>query len=142
MNHPQDRMRVLVIDDEADMCWALQRILEAEGYEPIVAKNAEEAVLALEEGELRLAFVDAKLPDMEGLDLAARMRTICPALPCVLVSGYFYDDDDLVKDGLARGVICGFIGKPFLLEQIRDAIRLAEEVRQHGEPLPHAERLP
>jgi len=129
MNRQQAKMPILVVDDEEDMCWALQRIIEAEGHEPTVVKNAEEALDALEKNPFDLAFVDAKLPDIDGLDLAARMRAICPRLPCVLVSGYLYDDDDLVKDGLARGVICGFIGKPFMLDQIREAIRLAEGVQ-------------
>ena len=125
MNSQQHGMPILVVDDEEDMCWALQRILEAEGHEPTVAMNAEEAVRALEKKAFCLAFVDAKLPDMDGLDLAVRMRAICPTLPCVLVSGYLYDDDDLVRAGLGAGVICGFIGKPFLLKQVHDAMQFA-----------------
>ena len=115
-------MRILVIDDEEDMCWALRMILEVEGHTSMVAMNAEGALLLLEKETFELAFVDAKLPDMEGTDLLARIHVKCPDLPCVLVSGYLYDDDDLVQTCRSRGLIRAFIGKPFLLTQVRDVL--------------------
>ena len=115
-------MRILVIDDEEDMCWALQKILEVEGHTSMEAMNAEGALALLEGETFDLAFVDAKLPDMEGTDLLAHINVMCPDLPCVLVSGYLYDDDDLVQACQSQGLIRGFIGKPFLLSQVRDVL--------------------
>ena len=119
--HPL-RLNVLAVDDEDDMCWALRQIIEGEGHYCVLAKTAREALQVVGREPLHLAFVDVKLPDMDGFDLVRRMRGLAPRLPCVLVSGFLYSDDDLVQDGLASGLIAGFIGKPFLLSQIQEVM--------------------
>jgi len=123
MNPPCNPLHILIVDDEDDMCWVLQRIVESEGHSSKAATSGHAALRLLENELFHLAFVDAKLPDMEGIDLVASLRSLRPGLPCVLVSGYLYDDDDLVKTSLATQLISGFIEKPFLLAQVRDAMR-------------------
>lgn len=125
MTKSQTPMRVLIVEDEEDMCWALRTLVEAEGYRPTVARCAQEALGILSDTSFRLAFVDLKLPDMEGLELVGRLRRLLPSLLCVVVSGYLYDDDETVQASLKAGLICGFIGKPFLLSQVREALRPA-----------------
>ena len=124
MSQSQTPLRVLIVEDEEDMCWALRTLVEAEGYRPTVARTAQEALGILGDTSFHLAFVDLKLPDMEGFELVGRLRGLLPSLPCVLVSGYLYDDDETVQASLKAGLICGFIGKPFLLSQVREALRL------------------
>jgi DNA-binding NtrC family response regulator len=121
---------ILVVDDEEDMCWALRRIIEAEGHEVSVAHDAATALHLSERNLFHLCFVDAKLPDMEGIDLIDRLHGKHSTLPCVLVSGYFYVDDEIVHAGLRSGRLSAFIGKPFLLVEIRDALQLAHS--RHG----------
>lgn len=118
----QTRIHVLVIDDEDDMCWALRQIVEAEGHSCVLANTASAALQAVGMKTFHLAFVDVKLPDMNGFDLVRCLHCLAPRLPCVLVSGFLYDDDDLVRDSLASGLIAGFIGKPFLLTQIQEVL--------------------
>lgn len=113
---------VLVVDDEDDMCWALRRIIETHGHRCSVAKTAHEALAALGQKQFDLAFVDVRLPDMDGFELVRRIRSKADRLPCVLVSGFLYEDDDLVREGLASHLIVGFIGKPFLLSQIHQTL--------------------
>ena len=127
MRRTAQRLRILVVDDEEDMCWALRRILETEGHAPTIARSAKEALRLARQEAFDLAFVDVKLPDMDGLDLAARLRTVSPRMPCTLLSGYLYHDDVSVQAGLSEGLIHHFIGKPFLLSEIRDALRLAAD---------------
>ncbi len=118
-----EQLHVLIVDDEEDMCWALHMIVGTEGHRPAVARSAREALQMVGAEAFHLAFVDVKLPDMEGLDLVEQMRRLSPRLPCVLVSGYFYDDDGPVQSALQSGLIAAFIGKPFLLAQVHDALR-------------------
>jgi len=108
----------LIVDDEPDMCWALAEILKKNGHGSEKALSGQEALALLERNRFTLAFLDAKLPDVEGLDLARRIREIDPAIPIVMVSGYFYRDDLDVWRALREGLISGFIGKPFLNEEI------------------------
>jgi DNA-binding NtrC family response regulator len=129
MSHSQRTLRILLVDDEEDMCWALERIVEAQGHKPRVARTAEECLRLVQSETFHLALVDAKLPDMDGIELLTRLRAACPTLPCVLVSGYLYADDDVVQESVRKGLVCGFIAKPFQLEEIHQVLeRVAQEV--------------
>ncbi len=116
--------RVLVVDDEPDVCWALKSALSS-SYEVVTSLSGEEAASLLGTGEYRLAFVDAKLGDMDGLQLAQHVSDLGLDTAVVLVSGYVAGDDDAVRNALESGLLKAFVPKPFSLEQIRS---LAAEV--------------
>jgi len=121
---------VLVVDDEPDVCWALKSALSS-GYEVVTTYSGAEAASLLATGDYRLAFVDAKLGDMDGLELARRVSDLDLDTAVVLVSGYVAGDDDVVRQALESGLLKAFIPKPFSLEQIR---RLAAEVLSPRRP--------
>jgi CheY-like chemotaxis protein len=109
----------LIVDDEPDMCWALARLLNKYGISSSQALGAREALQYLRAAApYQLAFVDAKLPDMDGLELARRLRQLVPGIRIVMVSGYFYRDDVAVQEAMAEGLICGFVAKPFDHQEI------------------------
>jgi len=114
----------LIVDDEPDMCWALEHILKKNAFLSKRALTGQEALNLMKVDRFRLAFLDAKLPDMEGLDLARRIRKRDPAVTIVMISGYFYRDDDIQK-AVAEGLISSFIGKPFDHDEILKAIEIA-----------------
>jgi len=115
----------LIVDDEPDMCWALEHILKINGFLSEKALNAQEALTLIEPDRFRVAFLDAKLPDMEGLDLAKELLSIDPAIHIVMISGYFYQDDDAVRKAITEGLIKDFIGKPFDHDEILKSIKTA-----------------
>jgi len=115
----------LIVDDEPDMCWALEHILKINGFLSEKALNAQEALTLIEPDRFRVAFLDAKLPDMEGLDLAKELLSIDPAIHIVMISGYFYQDDDAVRKAITEGLIKDFIGKPFDHDEILKVIKNA-----------------
>ena len=116
--------KVLVVDDEPDVCWALKSALSSR-YDVVTTCSGREAASLLATGDFRLAFVDAKLGDMDGLQLAREVSDLDLGIVVVLVSGYVADDDDSVRRALERGLLRAFIAKPFSLEEIR---RLAADV--------------
>ncbi len=116
---------VLVVDDDASVCWALARVLKGCGATPITANTAFEALELARAHRFRLVFVDAKLPDLEGADLARRLRDADPTLPIVLVSAYYYRDDADVHQAIAAGVVSAFISKPFWHDEVRGMVRQA-----------------
>jgi len=116
---------VLIVDDEPGMCWALGHILRGNGIVSVAATTGQEALRLAARERFHLAFVDAKLPDAEGLDLARRIREANPGIRIVLVSGYFYGDDPEVLQAAAAGVINGFVSKPFLHDEVRTIARAA-----------------
>lgn len=116
---------VLIVDDEPGMCWALDHILRRSGIVSVTATTGQEALRLAARQRFRLAFVDAKLPDAEGLELARRIREANPEIRIVLVSGYFYGDDPVVREAAAAGVIDGFVSKPFLHDEVRAVAQTA-----------------
>lgn len=127
---------VLVVDDEPDVCWALGRLLRGEGFAVEAVGSGSEALSRLNASVFHLVLVDAKLPDIDGVDLARRIRAETPcASPLVLVSGYFYSDDSLVQDCLRSGLFSAFVTKPFQHESLLQAIRKALSAEQNSTPL-------
>jgi DNA-binding NtrC family response regulator len=114
---------VLIVDDEPDMCWALGHIMKESGIVSVTATSGQEALLLARRQRFDLAFIDAKLPDAAWRDLARFIREANPGIPIVLVSGYFYGDDAEVRQAFTSGVINGFLGKPFLHEEVRTITR-------------------
>ena len=109
---------ILIVDDEPDMCWALEYLLNKRGYITRKALSAQEALKLMEEHRFACAFLDAKLPDMDGLELARRIRERAPDMRLLMVSGYFYRDDISIQEAISQELIVDFISKPFLQAEI------------------------
>jgi DNA-binding NtrC family response regulator len=123
----QKPSRILIVDDEPDMCWALENILSPTGYAVTTTTTGAEALELLARESYAVAFVDVKLADLDGLELAALIRQRSPHTALVLISGYFYQEDKTVNDGLEKDLFIGFIPKPFNLEEVRLMARRAVE---------------
>ncbi len=121
---------VLIVDDDPDICWALEHVLQGLGVRCIRALNGQTALQAVRLNRLTLALLDAKLPDIDGLELAQHIRIAQPSIPIVVVSGYFYMDDPAIQAALEQGLIHGFIEKPFshtaVVETVKDALSSQE----------------
>lgn len=81
------RVTVLVVDDEPLMRTVMKHVLTDEGYAVVTARNAADA-LALTGGGLHpdLILTDVSMPGMDGVELAARLRTLLPDVPIVFMS--------------------------------------------------------
>ncbi len=122
--------RILVVDDEPDISWVLEHVLKEKGIVPKKALSGQEALELVKRDCFQMAIVDAKLPDMEGLELAKRIREVQPAVRLIMISGYYSKDEAYIQSALADGLIGGFIVKPFLNDEILKAV----EVAISGEP--------
>lgn len=116
---------VLVVDDDPDICWALEHVLGGLGAQCIRALDGQSALRVAQLNRLALALLDAKLPDMDGLELARRIRDADPGVPVLVVSGYFYKDDPVIQAALGQGLIRGFVEKPFSHTEIIAAMEAA-----------------
>jgi CheY-like chemotaxis protein len=114
---------ILIVDDEPDMGWALEHLLHSQGFVTQKALSSQEALNLMEQHRFACAFLDAKLPDMDGLELARCIQVIAPGTRIIMVSGYFYRDDVSIQDAITRGLIVDFISKPFLQEEIFRALQ-------------------
>jgi DNA-binding NtrC family response regulator len=122
-----DQRVALVVDDELDLAWALEQTLFLEGWRVLVAPTGDAAIAHAAAVPVHIAFVDAKLPDMNGLDVAWRISKLQPTATLILVSGYYYNEDQEVKEALRCGMFSSFISKPFDLADISALAQRAGE---------------
>ena len=77
---------------------------------------------------------------MDGFELVRSIRPNHPHLPCVLVSGFYYNNDDAVQNALTDRLVIGYLSKPFLFDQFKKIIELVlSSLNRHGKnqpPLP------
>ncbi|MBU3890911.1 response regulator [Methylosinus sp. KRF6] len=117
MTNTLSELPILIIDDDSDMCWVLRRIIEACGHRTVVAHSGRESLALYGEGNrFAIAFVDLRLPDIEGMQLAKMIAELQPRIEITAISGYFSEDDPKIVDAIRSGVISRFLAKPFDIE--------------------------
>jgi two-component system nitrogen regulation response regulator NtrX len=115
------RMKILVVDDEADIRASLREILEEEGADTVLAESAA-AALAQARAGVDLALVDIKLGADNGIDLLAELKREWPHLPVVMISGH--GTVALAAQAFKLGAY-DFLEKPLRLVQVRTCVRNA-----------------
>ncbi len=135
MGDKREKVRVLVVDDEAAVVTLLCARLTLEGYECKGAPNAEEAQALLEEEHSDLVICDLRMPGMSGLDLLKEVRVRFPHLAFIICTG---EDDvrtgiEAMKQGAAD-----YLVKPLQLDGMMASIvraldkqRLTIELEQY-----------
>ncbi len=79
---------MLVCDDDQIFRTRLVRALQSRGYNPLVATNAEEAIVLARRHKPERAIVDMRMPGMSGLDLLERLIEIDAEMQVVILTGY------------------------------------------------------
>jgi DNA-binding response OmpR family regulator len=111
-------LTALIVDDEPDLTWALEQNLFLDGWQVTVAHTGDAAIAYAATGAFQIAFVDAKLPDLDGLEVIRRIGILRPDATLVLISGYYYAEDPEVREMQRQGQITHFIAKPFDLSEV------------------------
>ncbi len=112
--------QVLVIDDDAVVGRSFDRVLSGKGYEVSTALSGEEALQTIENTEFDVVFTDIKMPGMDGLEVAKRIKAKCPWTPVVVITGYGTPDNEARASVLG---VSGFVRKP-LTPEIIESITL------------------
>ncbi len=120
-------INILIVDDEEDMCWALENILKKENFNIVTTTSGNDAIKLVNENAFNIAFVDIKLPDIDGVELAKRIKIKDNNIRLIMISGYYYGDDKAIQTGLHENVFLSFISKPFDNNEVRKAARYALE---------------
>jgi DNA-binding NtrC family response regulator len=114
--------RVLVVDDDPLIRWSLGRALSREGYGVAALDSAEmgladvEACCAeVEASCFGVAIVDVVLPGMDGLMLMTQMRSVCPQIKTIIITGQ--GSREVEQSALEHGA-CAYVEKPFSVNEI------------------------
>ena len=113
---------ILIVDDDADICHTLTRVLELQGYRVLAAGSGEEAVLIAQEKACQIAFIDVKLPNIDGLETFLRLKEINPGILTIMMTGFRNEvKDALDKAQAASAITCLY--KPFDPSEATDLVK-------------------
>ena len=110
---------ILIVDDEEKIRHALSYALTLAGHHVITASDGQEALTLFQSGSYDIAFVDLKMPGMNGWEVTSAIKQIDPDTMVVLMTGWSVRLDD---ERLSKNNVDAMITKPFELSQINDLI--------------------
>jgi CheY-like chemotaxis protein len=114
--------KVLVVDDDPVVTTSFDRVLSREGYVVVTARNGTEALDKLNSGDYDVVYTDIRMPGMDGLELAERVKARRSWTPVVIITGYGSEASE--RRAKAAGVNA-FLHKPLSPEIIEASARQA-----------------
>lgn len=123
MNFVQEtKKKILVVDDDDIVREILEEILIAESYAVLCVSNGERAVENIKNEKFDLVLLDLKLNGMDGIQTLEKMKHVENDIAVILLSGYLTVES---IDKASRLGICGYIKKPFDLDDLTHKVRIA-----------------
>jgi DNA-binding response OmpR family regulator len=114
--------RLLVVEDEPGIAFALEADLRAEGYEVVVATTGDEAMRAVGAGSIDLVLLDVMLPGKDGFEVCREMRRSGFRAPIVMLTAKSQEAEKVM--GLELGAD-DYITKPFSPRELRARVKAA-----------------
>ncbi len=125
--------RLLVVDDEPSICWALSRLGQSLGHEVATASSAEQALELAARQPPDVVVLDVRLPGMDGLTAMPQLRERCGDVPIIIITAY--GDLNTAVEAVRQGAF-EYLIKPFDLDAAERAVRRA--LTRETPPLPAA----
>jgi len=114
------KAKVLVVDDEVDICRALEFLLKREDYDVSTANSGEEALERLKKENFDVILTDLKMGKTDGMAVLEKARELAPDTPVVMMTAFASVDSAV--EAMKKGAY-DYIVKPFLNEEIKLTIR-------------------
>lgn len=108
-------MKILIIDDEKNICSAIKGILEDEGYDCNYSLNYADGFRKLQENKFDVLFLDIWLPDIDGIEGLKEIKRYFPEIEVIMISGH--GTIETAVDTIRYGAY-DFLEKPLSLERI------------------------
>lgn len=102
--------RMMIVDDEQDICDLLDEFFSARGFSVSCAFSGEEALTQLAQLPVDVLLLDILLPGVSGIEVLKRVKRLCPRAKIVMVTAL--DRDELREEARYYGA-CAYITKPF-----------------------------
>jgi len=111
--------RILVIDDEAGILELLDTVLRRKGHEVVLAERGRKGVQLFQQERPHATILDLTMPDMDGLAVLRKIRTLDPHAPVTILTGFGTE----VRERQAHELgVTEFIPKPFSLHTLGAAL--------------------
>ncbi|MFA4966761.1 MAG: sigma-54 dependent transcriptional regulator [Candidatus Margulisiibacteriota bacterium] len=139
----EEKLNVLIIDDESDMQETLKSILK-KNYSPVAASNGKEGLKELKNGNFHLVLLDLRMPEMDGIEVLKKIKELDSSIPVIMVTAS--KDLRSAVEAMKTGAE-DFVSKPFevdellaVIEKALDKYKLVRENQALKEILKDSER--
>lgn len=112
--------KVLIIDDEPGLCWALEKALREDGFEVFKAESGTKGLEAVAGHGLSLVLLDYKMPGMDGLEVLDRIQKLQPNLPVIFMTGHSSIPTAVTA---IKGGAIAYLTKPFHLAELKATVK-------------------
>ncbi|GAA4466540.1 sigma-54 dependent transcriptional regulator [Nibrella saemangeumensis] len=133
--------KILIVDDNNDICLLLERFLGKQGYKTASAQRGEDGLALLRKDPFELVICDFKLPDIDGLEMLRRIKVLDPSTAVIIITGY--SDVRVAVQAVKHGAF-DYVTKPLYPDEILYTIKSALDRRsqQLAQPTPEADETP
>ena len=119
--------KILIVDDEKDICKILSTLVKGEGFKPLVASNGTEALKIIQAEMPALLIADIKMPGMSGMELMQQAKGLDQNLPTILITGHA--DTKGAVNAIKEGAH-DYLAKPFDNSEVMRVVHRALAERE------------
>ncbi|MEK6766738.1 MAG: response regulator, partial [Planctomycetota bacterium] len=116
--------KILIIDDERDICTSLKYVLSTKGYIVDVARTAGKGVEKIKKNHFNLVLLDMRLPDYDGIKVLEKIKEISPDTEVVILTAYA--DIKSVIEAMEKNAF-SYLPKPFEIPHLISILEKAYE---------------
>lgn len=119
---------ILVVDDEEDLCWAFRTFFKDREFNLVTITTGEAAVKEVKRFRFPVVILNILLPGIDGFETAKLIREESPNTSIIIMSGYYFRNDDKIREGLRSQLFSEFLSKPF------DFVEVLKTLKHHFKP--------
>ncbi len=119
-NKNKNAPAILIVDDDASIRMALDRIITTAGYNSIVASSGQKAIEIVEKTAVQLVLLDIRMKGMDGIDTLRVLKEIFPGLVVIMLTAY--GTLDTARKAMEYGAY-DYVTKPFDVKFLIDLIK-------------------
>lgn len=117
--------RILIMDDDMDMCALLSRFLQRKGFETETAYTGNSGIAKFKEEHFDIVLCDFRLGDKEGHEVLKEVKSIKPTTTVIIITGY--SDIKTAVDIIKQGAF-DYIAKPLIPDEVLNVIKKSQEI--------------
>lgn len=118
-SHLHSVSKVLIVDDEIDICYFLSRSLEKRNFSTSIVHTLADAEAKIKTDQPAILLLDNHLPDGHGINFIAKAKNICPGLNVVMITAHDSLNDR--SKAYSNGADF-FLAKPFTFAEVNSVI--------------------
>ena len=116
----EKKNKILIVDDEPAVCNMLKKFLTKKGYKASIALSGEEALKKIKRERPKIALLDIRMPDMDGIQTLKEVKKLRPETMVIMMTAYSMDE--MVHKALEEKA-SDIIYKPFEIAKVLSLIK-------------------